>query len=107
MSTQTIIIFGSAHTVAPSFQGFAFKECNLSKNVAAIGTNDKTKELFVQYRNGGKYLYSAMPTEKLQAAMMATSIGSFIHAEVKDKHDFIKVNEDVLVIVEKDKKKPE
>lgn len=54
-----------------------------SSNVAAIGYSSETRELQVQFRNGGTYSHFNVPPEAHSALMAAESHGRFYNENIK------------------------
>lgn len=61
-----------------------------SSNVEAIGYDDSTQELHVQFLSGGYYIYRGVPREVFDGLMYAPSKGSFLNREVKGVYQFAK-----------------
>jgi hypothetical protein len=61
-----------------------------SSNVEAIGYDDDTQELHVQFLSGGNYIYHGVPREKFDGLLNAPSKGSFLNREVKNVYQFTK-----------------
>ena len=61
-----------------------------SSNVEAIGYDDNTRELHVQFLSGGYYIYHDVPREIFDELMNAPSKGSFLNREVKRVYQFVK-----------------
>ena len=61
-----------------------------SSNVEAIGYDDDTQELHVQFLSGGNYIYHGVPRETFDGLMNASSKGSFLNREVKNVYQFTK-----------------
>lgn len=57
-----------------------------SSNIRAIGYDAAAQELHVEFKNGGRYVYSRVPPEKHRALMSAESKGSHLHAHIKGVH---------------------
>lgn len=68
-----------------------------SSNVAFYGLNYAGRELFVQFKSGSSYVYNEVPDEILNAAMSASSIGSFISATVSKCYQFDKYGYQLVV----------
>lgn len=56
-----------------------------SSNVASIGHDGK--DMHVAYKSGGVYVYKDVPVSTFQEARAADSVGGYIHAHVRDKHE--------------------
>jgi hypothetical protein len=61
-----------------------------SSNVEAIGYDDNTQELHVQFLSGGYYIYHNVPRAIFDELMYAPSKGSFLNREVKGVYQFTK-----------------
>jgi len=56
-----------------------------SSNLKAVGYVMKDRELTVEFRTGGKYVYEAVPPEIFATMMTAPSIGRYFLQEVRGK----------------------
>ena len=54
-----------------------------SSNIEAVGYDDDTQELHVQFLSSGYYIYSDVPREIFDDLINAPSKGSFLNREVK------------------------
>jgi hypothetical protein len=61
-----------------------------SSNIEAIGYDDNTQELHVQFLSGGHYIYHDVPRQIFDDLMSAPSKGSFLNREVKSVYQFTK-----------------
>lgn len=61
-----------------------------SSNVEAVGYDDETNELHVQFLSGGYYIYYDVPRDIFDNLMLSPSIGSFLNREVKNVYQFTK-----------------
>jgi len=61
-----------------------------STNVQAIGYDDATQDLHVQFVDGGSYIYHQVPRNIFDAFMGAPSKGSFFNREVRGIYQFTK-----------------
>ena len=61
-----------------------------SSNVEAIGFDDITRELHVQFVSGGYYVYHDVPREIFDRLLDSPSKGSFLNREVKMVYRFTK-----------------
>lgn len=59
-----------------------------SSNIAAIGYDDESSELFVQYKNGMTYKYKEVPAKIYESLLSAESKGRFMNEEVKPFYDY-------------------
>ncbi|MNC06985.1 hypothetical protein D3C75_545120 [compost metagenome] len=58
-----------------------------SSNLAAVGYDEASKTLHVQFKNGAVWEYTEVPAEEYQALMSADSIGSHYAKNVKKKYE--------------------
>ncbi len=61
-----------------------------SSNIEAVGYDDDSQELHVQFLSSGYYIYSDVPREIFDDLMNAPSKGSFLNREVKGIYQFTK-----------------
>jgi hypothetical protein len=61
-----------------------------SSNIEAIGYDDATQELHIQFLSGGYYIYHDVPREVFDELMYAPSKGSFLNRELKGVYNFTK-----------------
>ena len=61
-----------------------------SSNIEAIGYDDNTRELHVQFLSGGYYVYHDVERQRFDALMSAPSKGSFLNREIKGLYQFTK-----------------
>jgi len=57
-----------------------------SSNLNAIGYDQETETLVVEFKGGGRYAYSDVPAEVFMAFQDADSAGKFFHREVKGQY---------------------
>lgn len=57
-----------------------------SKNIEAVGYDHKGKLLRVVYQGGRSYDYVNVPPETVADLWVASSVGSFIHQQIKPNH---------------------
>ena len=63
-----------------------------SSNVAAVGYNEGTSTLGVTFLNGSTYYYSAVPITIYESLLLAPSVGSFLHHNVKGAYAYERVS---------------
>ena len=63
-----------------------------SSNVKAVGYDENTETLRVEFLAGGVYDYLDVPISQYSALMSADSVGSFIAKQIKRKYESRKVN---------------
>lgn len=61
-----------------------------SSNIEAIGYNEETSELHVQFIDSGLYIFVDVPLEVYQELMDAPSKGSYFNREIKPVYSFTK-----------------
>ena len=55
-----------------------------SSNIEAIGYDETSQELHVQFLSGSTYVYYDVPSELFDAFVAAPSKGSFLNREIKE-----------------------
>jgi hypothetical protein len=81
------IINGQAHRTDPSLAGFELKQKS-SSNIEFYGSNEN--QIFVQFKNGGAYIYKNIEEKTIQDLHQAESIGKFV-AALSKVHGHIKL----------------
>ena len=62
-----------------------------SSNIAAIGYDEETKELHVQFNSGSEYVYQDVPAGVYQDFLDADSKGKYLNEYIKGVYEFKKV----------------
>ena len=62
-----------------------------SSLIAAIGYDTEKKELYVEFKKGGEYLYQGVTMPIYTALMEAVSVGSFFLRNIKGQYPYVKV----------------
>ena len=62
-----------------------------SSNVASVGYEPNTLTLEVEFKNGTLYQYFDVPETVYQELMRASSVGQFMHANIKNNYRYAKV----------------
>lgn len=62
-----------------------------SSNVAAIGYDEQSQTLEVEFNSGSIYQYYNVPQHLYESLMQAPSKGQFINAYIKNAHAFSRV----------------
>jgi hypothetical protein len=57
-----------------------------SASVVAIGYDDQTSALYVEFVGGDTYVYSLVPRSTFEGLMTASSKGTFVNEVVKPRH---------------------
>lgn len=63
----------------------------VSSSIAGVGYDGEARELYVQFRPSGTYVYSGVPELVFRRLLMAPSKGEFINQEVRDVFEFRKL----------------
>lgn len=58
-----------------------------SSNVRSVGYDPSNKILEVEFKNGGIFHYHEVGENKHRELMSATSIGSYLHKNIKNRND--------------------
>lgn len=58
-----------------------------STNVEAVGYDEESRELHVQFRNGKVYIYADVPEETHRELLNADSKGSYLNREIKPNYE--------------------
>lgn len=58
-----------------------------SSNVASLAYEPKTRELQVEFKNGGRYAYTGVTPKRWHDLQHAKSVGSFVHSKIVAKHE--------------------
>ena len=61
-----------------------------SSNIEAIGYDEDSEELYVQFLSGGCYIYHKVPSYVFGEMMNAPSKGSFLNREIKGIYSYAK-----------------
>jgi len=62
-----------------------------SNSISFFGSNPKTGSVFIQFRNGGTYIYSGITAEIRKQLLNAQSIGSFVSKNIVGKFPSTKI----------------
>lgn len=57
-----------------------------SSSVASVGFDRTANELWIEFLNGGTYVYSLVPFATYRALLSADSIGGYVNREIKPHH---------------------
>lgn len=55
-----------------------------SSNLAAVGYDSNSQIMRVEFNNGGIYEYYNVPQEKYEELIVASSVGSYFHHNIKN-----------------------
>jgi hypothetical protein len=56
-----------------------------SSNIEAVGYDEETEELRIEFKGGGIYAYDSVPQFEYRDLLDAKSIGGHFHKKIKDK----------------------
>ncbi len=62
-----------------------------SSNIAAVGYDESTETLEVEFNSGLVYEYDAVPKTIYESMIIANSVGIFFNENVKGRFDYIQV----------------
>ena len=62
-----------------------------SSNVASVGYDPNTLTLEVEFKDGSVYQYFDVPETVYQELMRASSVGQFIHSNIRNNYRYAKV----------------
>ena len=62
-----------------------------SSNVASVGYDPNTLTLEVEFKDGLVYQYFDVPETVYQELMRASSVGQFMHANIRNNYRYTKV----------------
>lgn len=61
-----------------------------SSNVASVGYDASSLTLEVEFNNGSVYQYFDVPEAVYQEMMRASSVGKFMHANIRNQYRYAK-----------------
>ena len=64
-----------------------------SSNIVRALFNVRTSKLMVQFKGGGRYVYSDVDVETIVDLTLADSVGSFFARNIKDIHEFKRLDD--------------
>lgn len=67
------------------------REAVASSNIAEVGYDAVARTLEVAFKNGGVYQYLEVPEAIYRAFRSASSLGSFLHANIRDKYRCVRL----------------
>jgi hypothetical protein len=68
------------------------REPVVSSNIKAVGHDEKTSILEVEFNSGSVYQYTGVPKEVYTALVSAASVGKYFGASVKGVYPFEKIS---------------
>lgn len=63
-----------------------------SSNIAAVGYDEPTKTLEVEFNSGLVYQYDSVPISIYESMISASSVGVFFHENVKGQFDYVQTS---------------
>lgn len=61
-----------------------------SSNIAAIGYDENTQTLEVEFKDGSVYSYTGVPSGEYEGFRSSDSMGKYLHANIKNRYSFFK-----------------
>lgn len=62
-----------------------------SSNIASIGYDEDSQTLEVEFKDGSVYQYSGVPLSEHKGIMNASSHGSYLNANIKNRYLYIRL----------------
>ncbi len=62
-----------------------------SSNIAEIGYDESTQEVYVRFLNNSLYVYKEVPPFEFEGLLNAPSIGSYLHRNYKNVYPYERV----------------
>lgn len=62
-----------------------------SSNLASVGYDSETRTMRVEFRNDAVYDYHNVPQEEFEGLINASSKGSYLHQNIKDRYSYSKI----------------
>lgn len=81
---------GQTVTASPQLEDFHLFQKE-SSNIAYFGTAHLAGQLFVQFKHGGSYVHSLVPSDTLKGMENADSIGSYYSKNIRGTYPSAKV----------------
>lgn len=63
-----------------------------SSNVAAIGYDETTQILCIEFLNSSRYIYKGVPSNEFSGLQNAPSIGSYLHRNIKNRFPYERIS---------------
>lgn len=63
----------------------------ISSNILAIGYDEDSQVLEVEFNHGSVYQYMGVPQSELEGIMNADSKGKYLNANIKGRYAFVKL----------------
>lgn len=81
---KTVKINDATYKVHPRLESFNVNSIP-SKGISFFGSNPKSGSLFVQFANGGTYIYTGVTPEVRKEMFSATSLGGYVSKNIVGK----------------------
>ena len=62
-----------------------------SSNVAEIGYEEETEEVYVKFLNNSLYVYKGVPRHEFDGLLHAPSVGSYLHRNYKNIYPYERI----------------
>lgn len=62
-----------------------------SSNVAEVGYDEQSSQLYVQFNSGELYIYDGVPFNEFENLKNASSVGSYLALNIKNRYPYRKV----------------
>ena len=62
-----------------------------SSNIAEIGYDESTQEVYVRFLNNSLYVYKGVPPFEYEGLLNAPSVGSYLHRNYKNVYPYERV----------------
>ena len=62
-----------------------------SRDLKSVGYDPDTRILEIEFNNGGVYQYANVPSSVYTGLITASSHGSFLHKNVRNKYSYVKL----------------
>ena len=62
-----------------------------SSNVAEVGYDEETQEVYVRFLNGSLYVYKGVPKFEYEGLLNAPSVGSYLHRNFKNVYPYERI----------------
>jgi len=59
-----------------------------SSNVSSLGYDDSSERLFIKFNSGAIYVYYDVPIEEYNNLLTASSIGSYVWTNIRDRYTY-------------------
>jgi hypothetical protein len=63
-----------------------------SSNIQTVEYNEDINTLVVEFKSGAKYAYSNVPKEVFDRMITASSIGSYLNENIRNRYTYIRLS---------------